>query len=201
MIATERRKQATKKLRENISKSSEGSHKEERVPVESTAQGDVSITVAHGDSRREKRKEPKIGGVHLHSDQQEHVENNESRDLKRRRKKRVKQSRVNTTTLTPAVTCGQLEEDERERVPTPMPVHHGLSTRTDPGESFHDGRRHKKRKKHKRPHHEIKEQDEGFAEDSETRQTGNSEDSLIKNLPRPRKLIPLQEKSLATPQV
>ena len=73
-----------------ISKSSEAIHKEERVPAESSTQGDDSITVTHGDTRREKRKKPKIGEVHLHSDQQEQVENNESRELTRRRKKKVK---------------------------------------------------------------------------------------------------------------
>ena len=33
--------------------------------------------------------------------------------------------------MAPAVFSGQLEEGERERVPTPMPVHRGLRTRTD----------------------------------------------------------------------
>lgn len=200
-IDTERRKQAMKTLREDISKSPKASHKEERLPAESTVQGDISTTVTQGDTRRKKRKNPKTGEVYPNSDQQEQVENNESRDLTRKRKKRVKQSRENTSTLTPAVTSRQLEEDERERVPTPMPVHSGQSIRTDPEESVHDGRRHKKKKKHKRSHHEVKEQDEGFAEGSETRQAGNSEDSLIKSLPRPRQLIPLLQRSQATLQV
>ena len=193
-----------KKLRENISKPSAASNNEGSVPAGDTGRENVSITITHEDTRKKKRKKHKTEEVYINNDQQEQFENDRSPNLARKKKKKVKHSKGNST-LAPAVYSGQLEEGERERVPTPMPVHRGLSTRADPGERFEgesrDGRRHKRKKKQKRAHHQIREQDEGYGEGSETRQTGNSEDSLIKSLPRPRQLIPLQERSPATLQL
>ena len=193
-----------KKLRENISKPSTASKNEGRVRTENIERENISITVTHENTRRKKKKKNKTEDVYVNDDRQGQVEYDASPNVARKRKKRAKHSK-GSSTLAPAVYGGQLEEGERERVPTPMPAHRGLSTRADPGESFQeesrDGRRHRRKKKQKRAHYEIREQDEGFDEESDTRQTGNSEDSLIKSLPRPRQLIQLQERSTATIQL
>ena len=99
---------------------------------------------------------------------------------------------------------GQWEEGERERVPTPMPVHRSLNRNKDTGKSLADEpreRKHRKRTKKKKARSELREIDEGFDEGSEARQMGNSEDSLIKSLPRPRQLAPLEERNPATIQL
>ena len=78
---------------------------------------------------------------------------------------------------------GQWEDGERERVP----MHRSLNRNKDTGKSFTEDRdreprerKHRKKTKKKKPRSELKEFDEGFDEGSETRQTGNSEESLIK---------------------
>ena len=99
---------------------------------------------------------------------------------------------------------GQWEEGERERVPTPMPVHRSLNRNKVTGKSLADEpreRKHRKRTKKKKARSELREFEEGFDEGSEARQTGNSEDSLVKGLPRLRQLAPLQESNPATIQL
>ena len=49
-------------------------------------------------------------------------------------------------TLEPAVLSGQWEEGERERVPTPMPVHPSLNRNKDTGKSLADEPRERKHK-------------------------------------------------------
>ena len=198
-IDHERRKQALRKLR---GKHSAADNNEERVPTQNTAGENVSITVIHEDTRKKRRKKHKTeaSGSYVNNEQQEQFENNESRELTSKRKKKVKHSKHQRLEGHASLETGQWEEGERERVPTPMPVHRALSTRTEPGPSFEGeprGRKHKKKKKQKKSHREIRENDEGFDEESETRPAGNSEDSLIKSLPRPRQLVPLPERSPA----
>ena len=99
---------------------------------------------------------------------------------------------------------GQWEEGEREVVSTPMQVHRSLNRNKDTGKSLADEpreRKHRKRTKKKKAWSELRKFDEGFDEGSEARQMGNSEDSLIKSLPRPRQLAPLQERNPATIQL
>lgn len=55
-INTERRKQALKKLRENISKPSTASKNEGRVRTENIERENISITVTHENSRRKKKE-------------------------------------------------------------------------------------------------------------------------------------------------
>ncbi|XP_078384541.1 uncharacterized protein LOC144666963 isoform X2 [Oculina patagonica] len=208
-IDVERRTQTLRKLRGNSSKPSAADSNEGHVPTQNTAGGNVSITVIHEeDTRKKRRKKHKTEESYHNNEQQEQIENDESRDFARKRKKKTKQRKHQRleehSTLAPAVHGGQWEEGERERVPTPMPVHRGLSTNTDPGKSFEEEpreRKHKRKKKHKKTHSQLREYDEGFDEGSETRQTGNSEDSLLKSLPRPRQLAPLQERSSLSPTV
>ncbi|XP_078383528.1 uncharacterized protein LOC144666048 isoform X1 [Oculina patagonica] len=209
-IDVERRKQTLRKLRGNSSNPSAADSNERHVPTQNTASGNVSaITVIHEeDTRKKRRKKHKTEESYHNNEQQEQIENDESRDLARKRKKKTKQSKHQRleehSTLAPAVHGGQWEEGERERVPTPMPVHRGLSTNTDPGKSFEEEpreRKHKRKKKYKKTHSQLREYDEGFDEGSETRQTGNSEDSLLKSLPRPRQLAPLQERSSLSPTI
>lgn len=210
-IDVERRKQTLRKLRGNSSKPSAADSNEAHVPTQNTAGGNVSITVIHEDSedtRKRRRKKHKTEESYDSNEQQKQIENDKSRDFARKRKKKTKQSKHQRleghSTLAPAVQGDQWDEGERERVPTPMPVHRGLSTNTDPGKSFEETpreRKHKRKKKQKKTHSELREYDEGFDEGSETRQTGNSEDSLLKSLPRPRQLAPLQERSPPTVQL
>ena len=202
-IDVERRKQTL-----NSSKPSASNINEGHEPTQNTAGENVSISIIHEERRKKRKKKHKTERPYVDSDQQEQLENGESRDLARKRKKKTKHSRHQRLeghlTLEPAVQDGQWEDGEQERVPTPMPVHRGLNTNRDPGESFEmktRERKRKRKKKQKRTHSELKEYDEGFDEGSETRQAGNSEDSLLKSLPRPRQLAPLQERSPPTVQL
>ena len=85
-----------------------------------------------------------------------------------------------------------------------MPVHRSLNKNRDPERNFtsqpHQRKSRKKTRK-KKTRNELREFDEGFDDGSESRQTENSEDSLIKSLPRPRQLAPLQERSPTTIQL
>lgn len=169
---------------------------------------DVSMTVLNKDSRKKRRRKHKTERPYVNNEQQEQFENDEERDFARKRKKKAKQNKPQrlegSATLEPAVLSGQWEEGERERVPTPMPVYRSLNRNKDTGKSLADESRehkHRKRTKKKKARSELREFDEGFDEGSETRQTGNSEDSLIKSLPRPRQLAPLQERTPANIQL
>ena len=164
------------------------------------------MTVLNEDSRTKRRRKHKTERSYVNNEQQQQFENDEERDFVRKRKKKAKQNKPQrlegSVTLKPAVLSGQWEEDERERVPTPMPQ--SLNRNKDTGKSLSDEsreRKHRKRTKKKKARSELREFDEGFDEGSETRQTGNSEDSLIKSLPRPRQLAPLQERTPVTIQL
>ena len=207
-IDTERRKQMTMKLHENSAKPSASNYIEGHVPKQDTTDKNVSITVIHEDTRKKRRKKHKTAEESHINNEQERLENDEGRDFARKRKKKTKHSKHRRleghATLAPAVQGDQWEEGERERVPTPMPIYRGLSTNMDPEKSLEGEprkRRHKRRKTQKKTHSELREHDEGFDEGSETRQTGNSEDSLLRSLPRPRQLAPLRERSPPTVQL
>ena len=207
-IDIERRKQTLRKLRESTSKPSVMNSNEGRVPTQNTREENVSMTVMHDDSRKKRRRKHRTERSYVNDEQREQFEDDEERDLARKRKKKAKQSKhpklEGPATLEPAVLSGQWEDGERERVPTPMPVHRSLNRNEDTGKSFTEEpreRKHRKKTKKKKPRSELREFDEGFDEGSETRQTGNSEDSLIKSLPRPRQLAPLQERNPATIQL
>lgn len=209
-INIERRKQTLRKLRVNTSKPSAVNSNEGRVPTQNTTDESVSMTVTHEDTRKKRRRKHKTERSYVNNEQQEQFENDEEQDFARKRKKKARhahskhQRLEGRTTLELAVPSGQRKEGERERVPTPIPVHRSLNTNTDLGKSFAGEpreRKHRKKTKKKKTRSELREFDEGFDEGSETRQTGNSEDSLIKSLPRPRQLAPLQERSPATIQL
>ena len=207
-IDIERRKQTLRKLRASTSKPSVVNSNEGRVSTLNGTDENVSMTVIHEDTRKDRRRKRKTELTYDNSEQQEQFENDEERDFARKRKKKAKQSKQQRlegrATLAPAVLSGQWEEGKRERVPTPRPVHRSLDKNTEPGKSFTSEpreRKHRKKTKKKKPRSELREFDEGFDEGTETRQTGNSEESLIKSLPRPRQLAPLQERSPATVQL
>lgn len=207
-INIERRKQTLRKLRESTSKPPVVNSNEGRVPTQNATDENVSMTVMRDDTRKKRRRKHRTERSYVNNEHQEQFENDEERDFARKRKKKAKQSKHQSlegrATLEPAVLSGQWEEDEKERVPTPMPVHRSLNRNKDTGKSFTDEpreRKHRKKTKKKKARSELREFDEGFDEGSETRQTGNSEDSLIKSLPRPRQLAPLQERSPATIQL
>jgi len=207
-IDIERRKQALRKLRASSSKPSAINSNEGSVLAQNATDENVSMTVIHDDTRKKRRKKHRTERSYVNNEQQEQFENDEEQDFARKRKKKAKRSKhqrpEGRATLEPAVLSGQLEEGERERVPTPMPVHRSLNRNKDTGNSFTEEpreRNHGKKTKKKKPRSKLGEFDEGFDEGSETQQTGNSEDSLIKSLPRPRQLAPLQEKSPATIQL
>lgn len=207
-IDIERRKQTLRKLRESTSKPPVVNSNEGRVPTQNATDENVSMTVMRDDTRKKRRRKHRTERSYVNNEHQEQFENDEERDFARKRKKNAKQSKHQSlegrATLEPAVLSGQWEEGEKERVPTPMPVHRSLNRNKDTGKSFTDEpreRKHRKKTKKKKARSELREFDEGFDEGSETRQTGNSEDSLIKSLPRPRQLAPLQERSPATVQL
>ena len=104
----------------------------------------------------------------------------EERDFTRKRKKKAKHNKPQRlegrAMLEPAVLSGQWEEGERERAPTPMPVHPSLNRNKDTGKGLADEpreRKHRKRTKKKKAWSELRKFDEGFDEGSEARQTGN----------------------------
>ena len=181
---------------------------EERVPTQNVTQENVLMTVMHDDSRKKRRRKHRTERSYVNEEQREQFENDEERDLARKTKKKAKQSKhprlEGRATLEPAVLSGQWEDGERERVP----MHRSLNRNKDTGKSFTEDRdreprerKHRKKAKKKKPRSELKEFDEGFDEGSETRQTGNSEESLIKSLPRSWQLAPWQERSPATIQL
>ena len=206
-IDMERRKQALRKLRASTSKPFIANSNEGRVPTQNVTDEYVSMTVVNEDSREKRWRKHKTER-YVNNGQQEQFKNEDERDFTRKRKKKAKHSKPQRlegrATLEPAVLSGQWEEGERERVPTPMPVHRSLNRNKDTGKSLADEpreRKHRKRTKKKKARSELREFDEGFDEGSEARQTGNSEDLLIKSLLRPRQLAPLQERNPATIQL
>ena len=203
----ERRKQALRKLRASTSKPFIANSNEGRVPTQNVTDEYVSMTVVNEDSREKRWRKHKTER-YVNNGQQEQFKNEDERDFTRKRKKKAKHSKPQRlegrATLEPAVLSGQLEEGKRERVTTPMPVHRSLNRNKDTGKSLADEpreRKHRKRTKKKKARSELREFDEGFDEGSEARQTGNSEDLLIKSLLRPRQLAPLQERNPATIQL
>ena len=139
--------------------------------------GDVAV---HKGTRKKKRKK------HLE-------EREESGDQTRKTKKKIKQGKhqrleetVETEQAEPAL-LGAGQWEKRERVPTPIPQHHALNLREHS---------HKRKKKHKKTC-SLRKHEEGYSEGSETQQATeqSSEDLLIKSLPRPRQLLPLQERT------
>ena len=203
----ERRKQALRRLRASASKPFIANSNERRVPTQNVTDEYVSMTVVNEDSREKRRRKHKTERC-VNNGQQEQFKNEEERDFTRKRKKKPKHSKPQRlegrATFGPAVLSDQWEEGERERVPTPMPVHRSLNRNKDTGKSIADEpreRKHRKRTKKKKARSELRKFDEGFDKGSEARQTGNSEDSLIKSLPRPRQLAPLQERNPATIQL
>ena len=146
--------------------------------------GDGTTTVFQREIRKTKRKKHQ-------------QEADESGDRSREKKKKIKHGKHERLKETeqavrePAVLGGQWDGGKRERVPTPIPPpHHTL--KTDLREQRH---KHTRKKKHKTS--QLRERDEGYSEGSDTRQAAeqNSEDFLIRSLPRPRKLVPLQERT------
>jgi len=146
--------------------------------------GDGTTTVFQREIRKKKRKKHQ-------------QEADESGDRSREKKKKIKHGKHERLKETeqavrePAVLGGQWDGGKRERVPTPIPPpHHTL--KTDLREQRH---KHTRKKKHKTS--QLRERDEGYSEGSDTRQAAeqNSEDFLIRSLPRPRKLVPLQERT------
>lgn len=147
------------------------------VEAQNTAGAEIQTAVLEKTRKQRKRH------------QQKH---DESVDLTRKKKK-VKHGKhrrlQEETACEPAMLGGHLGRGERERVPTPIPEHHAVNM---------DGQKHTRKKKQKKTQRELREHDEGYSEGSETRQQAaelNSEELLIKSLPRPRQLAPLPERT------
>ena len=202
-IDMERRKQASRRLRASASKPFIANSNEGRVPTQNVTDEYVSMAVVNEDSREKRRRKHKTER-YVNNGQQEQFKNEEERGFTRKRKKKAKHSKPQRlegrATLEPAVLSGQWEEGKRD----PMPVHRSLNRNKDTGKSLADEpreRKHRKRTKKKKARNELREFDEGFDEGSEARQIGNSEDSLVKSLPRPWQLAPLEERNPATIQL
>ena len=180
---------------------------EGHVPTQNVTDENVSMTVTHEDTTKKRRQKQRTERSYVNNEHQEQFENDEERAFARKRKTKAKQSKhqrlEGPATLKPAMLSGQWQEGE-ERVPTPMPVHRSLNKNRDQERNFtsqpHQRKSRKKTRK-KKTRSELREFDEGFDDGSESRQTENSEDSLIKSLPRPRQLAPLQERSPTTIQL
>lgn len=138
----------------------------------STADAVQKPVAAHGTRRKEKRTK--------HQDETGDHTRKTKKTTTNGKHKRLKEE----TMLEPAMLGGQLEIGERERVPTPIPGHRSIN-------------KHTRKKKRKKAHRERRQHDEGYSEGSDTKQTGeiNTEELLIRSLPRPRQLAPLPERT------
>lgn len=181
-VREDRKQLRLKKLRLSTANGSEGNTQKSQ----NTAGNETHTTVTVHEEIRDKKRKKHQHNFHESDDRSKR----KKRKIKHRKQQRVADKKSEESAMEPAMLGVQWVGEKRERIPTPILHHHNVS-------HTEEGKEYNSKKKQRKTTDEFKAHNEGCSEGNEIKQPTEqtSEDLLIQSLPRPQKLVPLQERT------